>query len=62
MAKVKTDRNRKIVEMYDDRSKRLSFGSIAKIFQLTQPRVVQIYHEEKARQEKEAMVNTVSEK
>jgi DNA-directed RNA polymerase sigma subunit (sigma70/sigma32) len=52
MSKVKTTRNRRIVELYDNppAGKRYTFRSLAGMFQITEKRVRELYYEEKARQ------------
>lgn len=50
MSKAKTERNKKIVELYDDTTKKLSFRAIANIFQIAESRVRKIYFREKDKQ------------
>jgi hypothetical protein len=53
MAKAKTDRNKKIVEMYDNPKgkykQRYTFRSLSGIFQIAESTVREIYYREKAR-------------
>jgi len=51
MSKPKAARNQRIVELYDNPTKKLSFAAIARIFQLSEPRVRLIYQREKQRKE-----------
>ena len=47
MAHKKIERNLKIVSMYDDKTKKWTFIALAKMFQITEARVRQIYYSNK---------------
>lgn len=53
MAHRKAERNKKIVEWYDDPKKKLTFRAIANIFQIAESTTREIYYREKGRLAKE---------